>query len=103
MNRQEWYEKFVTYDELMDNMIMAIPNFHRHKENYVIKKTVKYYSIINTVSLKILENRKMPYMKLSTYSLENKVEESRELLKKELEKRGMENIWDQELPNIKGD
>ena len=42
-------------------------------------------------------------MKLSTYSLENKVEESRELLKKELEKRGMENIWDQELPNIKGD
>ena len=62
MNRNEWLSKFEGYNIWSNSMLEAIPNFDRlnRTEDFVIEKSEKYYSQIKIISLKILENRKMP-------------------------------------------
>jgi len=84
----------------LDTMLKAIPNFKKHKEDYIIEKSRIYYRQIHTISLKILENREMPYMRLSTFDMENRVERAKELLKKALEKRHIPNEWKSKIPDI---
>ena len=100
MNRKEWHAKFFTYNAIIENMLVAIPNFSNHKDSFVIAKSMKYYGTINTISLKILENRNMPYMKLTTYGLDDKIEQAKNILRIQLEKRNIPNKWASLLPNI---
>jgi len=102
MNRDEWLGKFEGLDIWLNSMLKAIPNFDRmnRKEDFVIKKSRKYYTQINTISLKILENREMPYMRLDTFDMETRIERAKESLKEALEKRHSPNEWDSLLPNI---
>lgn len=102
MNREEWLHKFFMFDIWLNSMLSTIPNFNRinRKDEFVIKKSRKYYAQINTVSLKVLENREMPHMMLSTYDMERKIVRARELLIEQLEKRKIPNPWDSLLPRL---
>ncbi len=102
MNRNEWLSKFEGYNIWLNSMLDAIPNFDRlnRKDDFVIEKSKKYYTQLNIVSLKILENRKMPYMRLSTFDMENRVECAKELLKETLEKRRIPNELYYTLPKL---
>lgn len=102
MNRNEWLGKFEGYNIWLNSMLKAIPNFDRlnRTDEFVIKKSSKYYAQLNTISLKILENRKMPYMRLSTFDMENRIEVAKELLKEALEKRHIPNEAYYILPDI---
>ena len=102
MNRNEWAGKFELYNIWLNSMLDAIPNFDRlnRTDDFIIKKSNKYYSQINIISLKILENRKMPYMRLSTLDMENRIEGVKELLKEALEKRRIPNESYYTLPRL---
>lgn len=102
MNRNEWLNKFAGYDVWLNAMLDAIPNFDRlnRTNKFVIEKSKKYYSQINIISIKILENKDMPYMRLSTFDMEKKVERARELLKEAFEKRNIPNEWGTKLHDI---
>ena len=102
MNRDEWLAKFEGFDIWLNSMLQAIPNFDRlnRKDEFVIEKSRKYYQQINTVSLKVLENRTMPYMRLNTFHMENKIERAKDLLKEALEKRNIFNQWESLLPSL---
>ena len=101
MNSNEWANKFNGYTVWLDTMLKAIPNFKDHKENYIIEKSRIYYTQLNTISLKILENRTMPYMRLNTFDMENRVEMAKELLKEASEKYNIPKEWESKLPDIK--
>ena len=102
MNRNEWLGMFEGFDNWLNTMLEAIPNFDRlnRTDDFIIKKSKKYYSQINTMSLKILENRKMPHMRLSTFDMENRIEGVKELLKEALEKRRIPNESYYTLPRL---
>jgi len=102
MNRNDWINKFNGYTVWLDTMLKAIPNFDKmnRKDDFVIKKSTTYYKQISIISLKILENKKMPYMKLNTFDMENRIEGAKELLKEALEKRHIPNELYYTLPNL---
>ncbi len=102
MNRNEWVNKFNGYTVWLDTMLDVIHNFDRlnRSDNFIIKKSRKYYTQLNIISLKILENRTMPYMRLNTFDMENRVERAKELLKEALEKRHIPNELYYTLPKL---
>lgn len=102
MIRNEWLNQFNRFDIWLNTMLDAIPNFDRLKrtDKFVIEKSIKYYTQLNTISIKILENNGMPYMGLSTFDMENKVGTAKELLREALEKRKIPNEWEETLPDI---
>ena len=100
IDKQKWHIEFEYWEILMNTMLKAIPNFEKHDESFVRTKALKYYTTINTISLKILYNRKMPRMKLNTFDIEKKVKKARELLREQISKKEIPNEWDSKLPNL---
>jgi hypothetical protein len=100
MNCKEWLGKFEYIHTLLNTMLEAIPNFQKHNEIFVIRKSLKYYSTLDYASKMVLKNRTMPEMRTSTYLIEQKIGTARELLRIELEKRKIPNEWDSKLPKL---
>ncbi|MBL7014799.1 MAG: hypothetical protein ISR79_00365 [Nitrosopumilus sp.] len=100
MNRKEWLGKFEYNHILLNTMIEAIPNFEKHDDTYVIRKSLKYYATLDRISLMVLKNRTMPEMRTITCGIENKITIAKELLAKELERKNILNEWGSKLPDI---
>lgn len=100
MNRNEWAGKFDYPSILLSEMIKTMPNFEDHDEEYVIRKAMRNYARINTASIMVLKNRKMPYLRIDTSEFEDKIRLAKEILKIELRKKGIENKWEHLLPDI---
>ena len=100
IDKQKWHIEFEYWNILMNTMLKAIPNFENHDENFVLTKARKYYATINTISLKIILNKKNPGLRLSTRCIEYKVTKARALLLDQLSKRDIPNQWDSKLPSL---
>ena len=100
MNRKEWLGKFEYNHILLNTMIKAIPNFKKHDDTYVIRKSLKYYATLDRISLMVLKNRTMPEMRTTTWGIETKIGTAKELLKEALEERHIPNEWESKLPDI---
>jgi hypothetical protein len=100
IDKQKWHAEFEYWNILMNTMLKAIPNFERQDSDFVLRKALKYYATINTISLKIIMNRKNPWLRLITTDIEYKVIKARVLLLDQISKKEIPNEWDSKLPNL---